>query len=73
MKSKSFHNYIWVSLVALSVACYGYLYSKDVTDYNLQKQATATVDENEEEARVYLPDVALLKKIYDLAEGFLNR
>ncbi|MAT53135.1 MAG: hypothetical protein CMN32_01545 [Saprospirales bacterium] len=73
MKSKSFRNYIWAALVTFSVACYGYLYTQDVSDYTVQEQATATVDENEEEARVYLPDIALLKKLYDLAEGFLNR
>ena len=73
MKSKSFRNYIWAALVIFSVACYGYLYTKDASDYSVQEQASATVDENEEEARVYLPDIALLKKLYDLAEGFLNR
>ena len=73
MKPKSFRNYIWATLVTLSLASYGYLLSKDVADYATEDQASVSVDENEEEARVYLPDIALLKKLYDLAEGFLNR
>lgn len=73
MKSKSFRNNFWLSLICVSIACYGYLSSKDASDYHISGQTSSVIDENEDEAKVYLPDIALLKKIYDLAEGFLNR
>ncbi len=73
MKSKSFYNFIWVVLVLFSVACYGYLFTREVPELSAEVSATTTLEENEEEARVYLADIALLKKFYELAKGYLNR
>lgn len=73
MKSKLFRSYIWGLLIVFSVFCYGYLLTQDISSYAVEDQSTASVSENEEEANVSLPDIALLKKVYELVERVLNR
>lgn len=71
MKQQSFHKTAWVLLSVISLACYLYLTSIDPAEV-APEYAGETVQQ-QEDSRVSLPEIALLKKVYDLAQAFLRR
>ena len=71
MKKSQLRSFTWVVLVAMSLGSYAYLKSVPVEQY--QEYATentiALEDQDEgEESKILLPDVALVKKIIDVTK-----
>lgn len=68
---------IWGLLITASLLSYLYLNSPCVKDYvassltNFQKESKTSGEEVEQESQIFLPDIALAKKILDLAKTLL--
>lgn len=75
MKRKIPPSTIWHILIAVSLSCYGYLQSLDTADYSVGTDTQQILSETEDnkESSVLLPDVALVRKVFDLAINILRR
>ncbi len=77
MKQQKFRPLIWGILITASLLSYVYLNSPSVKDYvsnSLAFSQSNSETEDEEmdpESKMFLPDIALAKKILDIAKSFL--
>jgi hypothetical protein len=73
MEKSRIRPLIWVLFTALSLACYVYLRSVSVEETGVTPDAFSIIQQeqkeaNDEESRILLPDVALVKKIINITK-----
>ncbi len=74
MKKLNFRPLIWIALIALSIFSYKSIANASID--NAESYAVEYADEIEpttKDSKVLLPDLALVKKVIDIAELILQR
>lgn len=69
MKKSTLRSLIWTALAIISFACYGYLgHCTPEAKMTAQMQVELQENLNEKESNIYLPDIALVKKLINITK-----
>ncbi|MCB0520841.1 MAG: hypothetical protein H6577_21335 [Lewinellaceae bacterium] len=77
MKKNNLRSITWAFLIAASLSSYIYLHVESVKNYGTCPSAIHLEDENfdgsQQDSKVFLPDIALVKKILNITKIVLPK
>lgn len=74
MKKSKLRSVVWTLLVAFSLASYVYMKNLPAEVYEDVAVEEISIEQNEmEESKIILPDIALVKKVIDFSKVIFHR